>query len=123
MPVRPPPKWMEWQLKILPQVVTNFRRPFYLNPRNNQPGGDQGPPRARPPPKPAPIVHVPKQTKDQALANASIGTAVGGPTTSSYLKVADLPAKALSPGGLSANGPSLGSAPTAGLRAYLKDKP
>lgn len=118
MPIRPVPKWMAWQLQVLPQVITNFLRPFYLRPSNNQPGGQfAGPPK---PPKPAPLVHVPKQTKSEALANASVGTAVGGPTTSSYVKVTDLPPGAPQPQPLQANGPSLGSAPTQNVKPFQK---
>ena len=84
MPPRPPPKHMEWQLRMLPQVITNFLRPFYLRASNNQPG-----PAPRPQTKPATIQHVPKQTKREALTNASTGTAVGGPSSTSVLKVTD----------------------------------
>lgn len=79
MPVFPVPPWMRWQLMVQPLVRTDFRRPFYLNPSNNLPGARPAPQ----PPEPAPLVHVPKQTKREALAQASAGTMLPG------LKVTD----------------------------------
>lgn len=119
MPARPIPPWMRWQVEQLPPVITNLRRPFYLRPSNNQPGGQFA--RAPRTQKPAPLVHMPKQTRAQALSVGSIGTAVGGPTTSSYLKVTDLPPGAVPTAGLAASGPSLGSAPTNAVRPFQKD--
>lgn len=119
MPRRPPNRGQEWQLQVLPPVILNLRRPFYLKPSNNQPGGQFA--RAPRSQKPAPLVHMPKQTRAQALAVGSIGTAVGGPTTSSYLKVTDLPPGATPTAGLAASGPSLGSAPTNAVRPFQKD--
>jgi hypothetical protein len=71
MPPRPIPVWMRWQVEQLPSVVTNFRRPFYVRPSNNA----LGPPVAREA-KPAPLVHVPKPTRREALHGGSNGTVV-----------------------------------------------
>jgi hypothetical protein len=71
MPPYPVPKWMQWQMKVLPQVITNFMRPFYLRPSNNLPG-----PVPKRESKPAVIQHVPKQTKREALVQASTGTVI-----------------------------------------------
>jgi hypothetical protein len=72
MPSFPVPPWLSWQLQVMPQVVTDFRRPFYICPSNNLPGGPQSRPARIV--KPAVIVHIPKQTKREALINASNGT-------------------------------------------------
>ena len=52
MPIRPPLPGQEWQLRAAPLVIFDFRRPVYIVPSNNQPGG----PGPRPKPYMKPLV-------------------------------------------------------------------
>jgi len=118
MPIRPPNRGQEWQTQMLPQVVWNFKRPIYIAPQNNQPGGAQSLP--VPHTKPALIVHVPKMSQAQALSIASVGSAVGSPGIETGIKLADLPPGSPQYNPLAASGPSLGCAPTPNVKPFTK---
>jgi hypothetical protein len=85
MPIRPVPASVSQQL---PVVRFDLRRPIYLCPSNNLPGGP-GARCERRQPKPAILLHVSKKTHRQALLEASVGTAVGGPNLAATFKVTD----------------------------------
>ena len=83
MPRRPPIPGQDWQLNVFPLVITNFKRPFYVNASNNGLGHIPFIQK----PKPATLQHVTKQAKKEALSSTSVGTSVGGPSTSSIFKI------------------------------------